>query len=106
MIEKVTNQNFKDTIENTDKLVILDFFASWCNPCSKFAPILESVNKQLENEIVIGKVNVDEEEILARQFDVESIPTIFLMKNGEVLSKNVGIYNENELKQMIQKFNK
>ena len=57
-------------------------------------------------KIIAEVLNVDEEEILARQFDVESIPTIFFMKNGEVLSKNVGIYNENELKQMIQKFNK
>ena len=101
MIEKVTNQNFKDTIENTDKLVILDFFASWCNPCSKFAPILESVNKQLENEIVIGKVNVDEETKLATKYGIMSIPTFMIFKNGEVVQTKIGMQDKEELKRML-----
>ncbi len=103
MIQKITNENFEDITNSTDKLVVLDFFATWCNPCTQFAPILEAVNKEFDENIIVGKINVDEENDLAENFDVESIPTLFFMKNGNVVSKNVGVYKEDELKNIIKR---
>lgn len=103
MIQTITDENFKNVTQNTDKLVVLDFFANWCGHCTQFAPILENVNKQFDESIIVGKINVDEQNALAADFDVESIPTLFFMKNGKIISKNVGISEENELKQKIEK---
>lgn len=103
MIQEITNQNLKKVTENTDKLIILDFFANWCGHCSQFEPVLDNVNKLFDENIIIGKIDVDAEEGLAADFDVESIPTLFFMKNGKIINKSVGIYEENELEETIKK---
>ncbi|MBQ8381159.1 MAG: thioredoxin [Clostridia bacterium] len=85
---KVTNENFND-IRNSDKPVLLDFYADWCGPCRMVGPIIEEIANE-RDDIVVGKINVDDEEALAREFGVFSIPTIVVLKEGKVANRSVG----------------
>ena len=86
---KLTKDNFNEVVVNSDKPVLIDFWATWCGPCKMIAPIIEQVANERE-DIKVCKVNVDEEEELAIKFGIQSIPTLILVKNGSVASKAVG----------------
>lgn len=96
----VTVNNFNEVISEKDKLIVLDFWASWCGPCKMLAPIFETVEGKYPN-VIFGKVNVDEEEELARQYGIVSIPTLIFIKNREVVKKSVGYVDENQLCSLI-----
>lgn len=84
----------KDTFEqalNSDKLVMVDFWASWCGPCRMLGPVVEKLAEQYEGKAVIGKVNVDEEQELAVRYGVMSIPTVIFFKNGKEIDRKVGV---------------
>ena len=85
---KVTNENF-DSIKNSPKPVLLDFYAEWCGPCSRVSPIIDEIASERE-DIIVGKVNVDSESELAREFGVFSIPTIVVLEGGEIKQRSVG----------------
>ena len=85
---KVNKSNFEE-IKNSSKPVLLDFYADWCGPCRMVGPIIEEIAKERE-DIVVGKVNVDEEEELAGKFGVFSIPTLVVIKDGKVVSQESG----------------
>ena len=85
---KVTKDNFNDA-KNSDKTVLLDFYADWCGPCRMVGPIIEELATECP-DVVFGKINVDEEQELAAQFSVMSIPTLVVMRNGEVVTKSMG----------------
>lgn len=80
--------------------VIVDFYAEWCGPCQMLSPILESVSKEMNLDTY--KVNVDEVESVARRYGIMSIPTIMIFSNGELIKKNVGFMDENELKEFVK----
>ena len=84
----VTKANF-DEIKNSEKVVLLDFYADWCGPCRMVSPIVDEIAEE-RDDIVVGKINVDEEEELASAFGVFSIPTLVVMKNGEVVEQSAG----------------
>ena len=84
----ITKENF-DAVVNGDKPVLLDFWATWCGPCRMVAPIVEEIAAE-RSDIVVGKINVDEEMELAVRFGIVSIPTLIVMKNGEMAQKAVG----------------
>ena len=88
--------NFQAEILNSDKPVLLDFWAPWCGPCRMVAPIVEEIAGE-RPDIKVGKVNVDEEQDLARQFGVISIPTLVVVKNGEVVNQSVGARPKNQI---------
>ncbi len=94
----VTNENFKEVVEKGT--ILLDFWATWCGPCRMLSPLLEEL-AETEN-LTIGKVNVDEEEQLAEVFQVSSIPTLFLVKDGKVVNKTVGYQPLSALKEFIK----
>ncbi len=84
----VTKENFEE-IKNGEKPVLLDFYADWCGPCRMVAPIIEEIGNE-RDDIVVGKINVDEQEELAQQFGVMSIPTLVVLKNGEITNQVTG----------------
>ncbi len=85
----VTKNNFASEVLNSEKTVLLDFWAPWCGPCRMVLPLVEEIAKE-RTDILVGKINVDEETELASQFDVMSIPTLLVLKNGKVVNQSVG----------------
>lgn len=86
----ITKENFEQVVLKSDKLVLVDFWATWCGPCKMLSPIIEEVRKETEGKAVVGKINVDEQQELAMQFGVMSIPTLLVFKNGEIVKKQIG----------------
>ena len=76
---------------NTDKPVLLDFWASWCAPCMMIAPSIENLSQKYEGSAVIGKINIDEQRSLAEQFGIMSIPSVYVIKDGKVIDSAVGV---------------
>ncbi len=94
----VTKDNFSEVVK--EGTIILDFWATWCGPCRMLGPVLEQLSE--EENIRVGKINVDEEEELAEQFNISSIPALFLVKDGKVVKKEVGYLPLNVLKEYIK----
>ena len=86
----ITKENFEQVVLKSDKPVLVDFWATWCGPCKMLSPIIEEVRKETEGKAVVGKINVDEQQDLAMQFGVMSIPTLLVFKNGEIVKKQIG----------------
>lgn len=89
MITELTQQNFNTETTNTDKFILIDFWAEWCGPCRMLSPLVEEIAKE-HPEIKVCKVNVDEQMALAQQFQVVSIPMLVVMHNGKVVQTSVG----------------
>ena len=85
----ITNDNFDELVLKSEKKVLLDFWAPWCGPCRMITPAIEEIGEEYDS-ILVGKINVDEEAELANRFGISSIPTLIVMKNGEVANKAVG----------------
>ena len=103
MVLTVTNDNFQKEVLNSDKPVLLDFWAVWCGPCRMVAPTIEKLAEAYDGRAVIGKVNVDEESALAEQFKVMSIPTIYVLKSGQVAERLIGARPYAELAAALEK---
>ncbi len=101
MALELTKDNFQDTIGTGVTLV--DFWAEWCGPCRKQIPILEEVAKEMEGKAKIGKVNTDNDGEIAMNYGISSIPTLIIFKNGEPVSKFVGVQSEDTLIEAIEK---
>lgn len=101
---KFNKDNFKIEVEGFAGLVLVDFFASWCGPCQMMSPIMEEIIKEnKDNNVKIGKLNIDESQEIATQYNVMSIPTFLLFKNGKVVDKKMGYGDKEELEQLIAK---
>lgn len=96
----INKTNFQNEVINSEKPVLLDFWAPWCGPCRMVGPAMEEIAAEHPN-IKVGKINVDEQPELARQFRVMSIPTLVVMKNGEVVNRSVGSKPKEQILTML-----
>ena len=99
-VVKVTSENY-DEIKNSEKTVLLDFYADWCGPCKMVSPIVDQIAEE-HPEYLVGKVNVDDEPELAEKYGIMSIPSIFVFKDGQVAEKKIGLTTKNDLLAMLK----
>lgn len=97
---KVGVNNFKEII-NSDKTVLLDFYADWCGPCRMVSPLVDEIASE-NPQFTVGKVNVDEEQQLAAQFEISSIPALVVMKNGKIINRAVGARPKEQILEMLK----
>lgn len=97
----ITKDNFEENVTNSEKPVLLDFWATWCGPCQMQGPVVEEAAEKYSDKVVFGKVNVDDQPGLAQQYGVMSIPTLVLVRNGEVARKEVGFHKLKEIEEII-----
>lgn len=99
----ITNENFKELLES-GKPMLLDFWAEWCGPCRMVGPIIDELSPEYDGRITIGKINVDSETELTKQYGIRNIPTLlFLNPNGEVVDKIIGAEPKEKIKQKLDK---
>ena len=94
---KLSSENFKEEVLNSEKPVLVDFYADWCGPCNAMAPVIEELAKELDGKVKVGKINVDENSDIAVEYNVMSIPTLIIFKNGKEEKRLVGLRDKEEL---------
>lgn len=99
-VVNITNENFEAEVLNSDKPVLLDFWAVWCGPCQMIAPIVHEIAEENE-DIKVAKVNVDEEMRLAMKFGVSSIPTLIVIKNGKAVDRAIGFCSKEQILELL-----
>ena len=100
-ILSVTSANFEKEVINSDKTVLIDFYADWCGPCKAYSPIVESVATE-NQDIKVVKINVDNAQDIAIKYQVMSIPTTVVIKNGQEINRAVGMMSKSDLLEMVK----
>lgn len=96
----ITNENFEAEVLGSEKPVLLDFWASWCGPCKALSPVLDEIAAE-RSDIKVVKAEVDENRELARKYRVMSVPTLLVIKNGETVSRSLGIQSKEKILSML-----
>ena len=104
MALEITDSNFKEVVLDSEKPVLVDFWATWCGPCRMIAPIVEELHEELEGKAVIGKVDVDSNSESSANYGVRNIPTLLIFKNGEVVDKLVGAVPKSQILEKLESY--
>lgn len=99
-IIKLTKENFEQEVLKSEKLVLVDFYADWCGPCQMLSPIVDEIADE-RSDIKVGKINVDEQMELAQKYGVMTIPTLLVIKNGEIVNKHIGAQSKSGVLAML-----
>lgn len=99
---KVSNENYKEEVLDSEKTVLVDFYADWCGPCKMMAPVVEEISEELQDKVKVCKINVDENQDLAMQYGIMSIPTLVFIKNGKLEKTLVGLRDKQELISVLE----
>ena len=102
-VKKVTTDTFRKDVIESDKPVVVDFWAEWCGPCKKLSPILEEVAEELDGQVTVAKVNVDEERNLGAMFQIMSIPNVLIFKHGEKVDEFVGLRSKDDIVAQVKR---
>jgi thioredoxin 1 len=102
MAMEINDKNFQNTVLNTDKPVVLDFWAEWCGPCRIIGPVIEELAKEYEGKAVIGKVDVDQNPEISMEYGIRSIPTLLFFKDGKLVDRAVGVMSKTQIIQRIE----
>ena len=101
MAVELTDANFEEVALNSDKPVLVDFWAEWCGPCRMVGPIVEELSNDYDGKAIIGKVDVDKNQEISMKYGIRNIPTIICLKNGEMVDKSVGAVPKNVLSEKL-----
>ena len=99
----ITDRNFAEEVEKSPLLVLLDLWAAWCGPCRIIAPTVEQLAKEFSGKVRVGKLNVDENQMTAARFNVQSIPTLLILKNGKEIDRIIGVQSKEAIAQRLEK---
>lgn len=102
-ILELSDSVFESEVINSDKPVLVDFWAPWCGPCKALAPVIDEISKDNEGKVKVGKVNVDENPEISMKFGIRSIPTLIVFKDGDVLEQVIGAVPKSEIQKAIDK---
>ncbi len=102
MIVTLTQENFETEVSNYKGAVLVDFWASWCGPCRMLSPVVDELAEQYAGKVKFGKINVDEQPRLAMTYNVQSIPTLLLFKDGQPVNKSIGVVPKSSIEQMLR----
>lgn len=101
-ILKVNNDNFEKEVLQSDKKVLVDFYADWCGPCKMMSPVVDEIAEEMGDGVKVCKINIDEEQNLAVKYDVMSIPTFIVIKDGKEVGRTVGVQPKEEIISMLK----
>ena len=102
MVNTLTQENFQEEISAKNPIMV-DFWASWCGPCRMLAPVIDALSEEYDGKIAVGKVNVDEQNALAAQFGIVSIPTVIIFKDGKEIKRMIGVHAADDYRDEIDR---
>ena len=102
-IVELSDSSFESEVINSEKPVLVDFWAPWCGPCKALAPVIEEISTDFVDKVKVGKVNVDDNPEISMKFGIRSIPTLMVFKDGEVLEQIVGAVPKSEIERALEK---
>ena len=97
----LNEKNFEEEVLKSEKTVLIDFWASWCGPCRMMSPVIDKIAEEMRQKVKVCKINIDEEQNLAVKYNVMSIPTFIVLKNGKEVARSVGVQDKTEIIAMI-----